>query len=145
MMKKKVFTCGIVMVLFIVAAVVLRKFSDNEKLDYTEVKARVVSSETIVKKDKYSTTAQNVYEIVVRYEGENYDLKNAHNSYSYRPGEYVTVYLSNGKLYANLEGVRSATPLGIAYSVSIIGAFLMFIVAMVMLTKAGQQKKAEQS
>lgn len=142
---KKVFICGAVMVLFIVASVVLRKFADSEKLDYTEVKARVVSSEAREKKNKYSSTTQTVYEIVVRYEGENYDLKNAHNSYSYRPGEYVTVYLSNGKLYANLEGVQSATPLGIAYSVSIIGTFLMFIVAMVMLAKAGQQKKAEQS
>lgn len=138
---KKVFICWAVMALCIVAAVLLRKPAANAKLDYKEVKALVVSSETRQIRNKYSSTTQTKYEIVVRYEGKEYDLKNANNAYSYREGQYVTVYLSGGKLYANLEGVRSATPLGIACSVATAGAFLMFILSMVMLAKTGQQGK----
>ncbi len=139
---KKVLICLGVMVLFIVAAVVLKKPAENAKLDYTKVKARVVSSESRQKriKTRYSTSYQTVYDVVLSYGGKEYELKNAHNSYSYRPGSEVTVYLANGKLYADEEGVRNASPLGIARSVAIGGAFLMFIVSMVMLAKTGQKK-----
>ncbi len=139
---KKVLICLGVMVLFIVAAVVLKRPAENAKLDYTKVKARVVSSESRQKriKTRYSTSYQTVYDVVLSYGGKEYELKNAHNSYSYRPGSEVTVYLANGKLYADEEGVRNASPLGIARSVAIGGAFLMFIVSMVMLAKTGQKK-----
>ncbi|MDE7297395.1 MAG: penicillin-binding protein [Lachnospiraceae bacterium] len=140
---KKVYICLGVMVLFIVAAVLIKKPADDAKLDYKEVKARVVSSEAKQKriKTKYSTTYQTVYEVVVSYNGKEYDLKNAHNSYSYRKGSEVTVYLAYGKLYANIEGVRNASPLGIAHSVAIFGAFAMFILSMLLLAKVGQKNR----
>lgn len=139
---KKVIICGIITVLFIIAAVILRKPMDNAELDYTEVKVQVVSSETKEKvvKTKYSRTNVTEYKVVVRYNGENYDLHNAHNSYSYRKGSTVTAYLSNGKLYANIEGVRSASPMGIAYGAALLGSFGMFIVTMVVLSKSGRRR-----
>ena len=139
---KKVIVCGIITVLFIIATVILRKPMDNAKLDYSEVKVQVVSSETKEKvvKTRYSRTNLTEHEVVVRYNGEKYDLHNAHNSYSYREGSTVTAYLSNGKLYANVEGVRNASPMGIAYFVALLGSFGMFIITMVVLSKSGRKR-----
>ena len=105
---KKVWICGIITVLCIIATVLLRKPMDNAELDYQEVQVRVVSSES--------------------------------KSYSYLEGRDVTAYLYNGKLYANEEGVRSASTEGIAYSVALIASFGMFVATMVMLSKSGQKK-----
>lgn len=140
---KKVWICLGLMVVCIIAAVFLRKAADNTELDYQEVKARVISSKSSQKSVRINgrTTTQTTYDIVVRYAGKDYDLKNAHNTYSYREGADVTVYFSHGKMYADLDGVRNSTPAGIAYLVAVGGAFVMFIVAMVLLTKVGNKKQ----
>lgn len=139
---KKVAVCAVIMVLCIIATVLLRKPMDNAELNYTEVKVRVVSSETHQKtiRTQSSTSYQTTYEVTVLYNGKEYDLKNVHDSYSYREGKDVTAYLSNGKLYANIEGVRNASPAGIAYSAALLGSFGMFIVTMLMLARTGQKK-----
>lgn len=131
------------MVICIIATVLLYKPRSDAELNYTKVQVQVVSSETVERtvRTKYSTTHQTEYEVVVRYNGQNYDLKNAHNSYSYRKGATVTAYLYNGSLYANEEGVRSASPLGIAYSVALVGSFVMLMVTLVLWSKEGSKKK----
>lgn len=113
------------------------------ELEYTKVEAEVVSSETVKKtvKSKYSTSNITEYDIVVRYEGKDYDLKNAHNSYSYREGSMVTVYMANGKMYANEEGIRTSSPMGIAYFVGLIGSFILFIVTLCVWGQVAQNKK----
>lgn len=140
---KKVAICGVLTVLCIVATILLRKPMDNAELDYQEVKAYVVSSQTKQEtvRSKYSTSTRKVYEVIVRYEGKEYKLKNAHNSYSYRAGQNATAYLYKGNLYANTEGVRNASPAGIAYNVALIASFAMFLITMLLLTKVGQKKK----
>lgn len=139
---KKVIVSSILMVICIVAAVLLRGSMDNAELDYEEVQVMVLSSETknTVVKTGYSRSNLTTYEITVSYGGKEYELKNAHDSYSYRKGSMVKAYLSHGKMYANLEGVRSSTPEGIAYFVALIGAFAMFIITMILLTKVGKKK-----
>ena len=114
-MKKVYISLG-VMVVCIIAAVFLRKAMNSVELDYQEVKARVVSSESRQKRIRVNgrTTTQTVYDVVVSYGGKEYDLKNAHNTYMYREGADATVYLSKGKMYADLAGVRNSTPAGIA-------------------------------
>ena len=140
---KKVLALGILTIIFIVATVYLRINMDNMELEYTKVEAEVVSSETVQKgvKSKYSTSNITEYDIVVRYEGKDYDLKNAHNSYSYREGSKVTVYMANGKMYANEEGVRTSSPMGIAYFVGLIGSFILFIVTLCVWGQVAQNKK----
>lgn len=140
---KKVWICGIIMVICIVAAVLLRGPMDNADIDYTEVKVQVVSSETKKTDIKVgnSKSTMTTYDIVVSYQGENYDLKNAHDSYSYRKGATVTAYLSNGKMYANVEGVQTSTPVATAYFVALIGSFVMFFITICLWANAAQQKK----
>ena len=90
---------------------------------------------------RYSTSRQTVYEVVVRYDGENYDLINAHNAYSYQEGKTVKVYLAGGKMYANEEGVRSGSLFGKAYSAALIGSLVMFFVTIILWSKAAQEKR----
>lgn len=143
---KKVYICLAVMVLFIIAAVAFRGPADNENPDYTKVQVCVVSSkekDTTIRYG-YSSSSMTEYEVVVSYGGKEYKLRNAHNAYSYRTGAYVDAYLYNGKLYANVEGVKNATPWGTLYSAALLGAFAMFIVSMLLLSKAGGKKKGEE-
>ena len=115
----------------------------NVEVDYTEVKVQVVSSEKKETTVKTGTSRSTIttYDIVVSYMGKNYDLKNAHDSYSYREGSTVTAYLSNGRMYANVEGVQNATPVATAYFAALIGSFVMFLVTMCLWSNVAQQKK----
>ena len=140
---KKVWVCGVITIICIVATVLLRGPMANADIDYTEVQVKVVSSETKETRIKtgYSTSTMTTYDIVVSYMGKNYDLKNAHNSYSYRQGSTVTAYLSNGKMYANVEGVQTSTPVATAYFVALIGSFVMFFTTICLWANAAQAKR----
>lgn len=140
---KKVWVCGIITIICIVATVLLRGPMANADVEYTEVKVQVVSSETKETTIKVgnSHSEMTTYEIVVSYNGKNYDLKNAHDSYSYRQGSTVTAYLSNGKMYANVEGVQNSTPAATAYFAALIGSFVMFFVTICLWANVAQQKR----
>ena len=140
---KKVYACGIITIICIVATVLLRGPMDNAELDYTEVKAMVVSSGTSTTTIKAGTSRSTMtsYDIYVRYDGEEYKLKNAHDSYSYREGAFVTAYLSGGKMYANVEGVRTSTPIAYAYFTALIGSFVMLFATLLLWANAAQQKR----
>ena len=142
-MKKAAAICGVLTVVFIIATVFLRTKMDNAELSYEEVKVQVLSSETkqTKVKTKYSSSYQTTYEIKVLYDGKEYDLKNAHNSYSYRKGATVTAYLAYGKMYANIEGVRTSSPFGIAYFVGLFGSFGLFFASLMLLAKDSDRKK----
>lgn len=140
---KKVIACGIITIICIVATVLLRGPMANADVEYQEVKVTVISAEkkeTTIKVGKTSSD-MTTYEIVVSYMGENYDLKNAHDTYSYRQGSTVTAYLSNGKMYANVEGVQNSTPVATAYFAALIGSFVMFLITMCLWANVAQQKK----
>lgn len=140
---KKVWVCGVITIICIVATVLLRGPMENTDVEYTEVKVQVVSSEKKETTIKVGNSSSDIttYDIVVSYMGENYDLKNAHDSYSYRQGSTVTAYLSNGKMYANVEGVQNSTPAATAYFAALIGSFVMFFVTICLWANAAQQKR----
>lgn len=133
-MKRKAIISTIVLLICIIATVALRFAVDRVNADYREVKATVVSSET--KQVKVLGSRQTVYEVIVRYEGQRYDLKNTHGTAAYQPGREVTVYLSNGELYANIEGVKTATPLAKVYFGSLFASFAMVVVTVTLISKA---------
>lgn len=133
-MKTKVMISVIVLLLCIAATVGLRIATDRASTDYEEVKVTVVSSET--KQKKVRRSRQTVYEVIVRYEGQNYELKNVHGAYSYQPGRDVTVLLSGGDMYANIEGVKTSTPLSTAYFVFLFASFGMVFVTVMVVSQA---------
>ena len=84
MNKKTVILMGVGFVVSLVLTIVFRILMDDQNLEYEEVQ--------------------------VRYDGETYDLENVHSLSGYSEGRTVKAYLSNGKLYANVEGVNTSTP-----------------------------------
>lgn len=143
---KKVWALGIITVIFIVAAVLLRGPMANADVEYEEVKVTVVSSETVqtTYRTGYSRSTMTEYKIKVLYMGKQYDLKNAHNSYSYREGSTVTAYFANGRMYANVEGVQTSTPVATAYFVALIGSFVLFLIFICTWANEAQRRRRAQ-
>ena len=137
-MKKNTLICIILTVLCIAATVTLRISLENSKPEYKEVMATVVKSET--KRKKVMGNYQSYYEVVVNYNGKKYELQNTHNTYSYPKGREVTAFLSEGELYANIEGVRSSTPLGTAYFISLFICFGMLTVTLILYGKEKEKR-----
>lgn len=136
-MKRKVIISVIALLLCIAATVGLGIAADRAETAYDEVKVTVVSAET--KQKKVLSKRQTVYEIIVQYEGTNYELKNAHGTSGYQPGREITVFFSSGKLYANIEGVKTSTPLAMTYFVFLFSSFGMVIVTTTVISRARRQ------
>lgn len=134
--KKKAVLMWILFVVCVIGTVGLRYLSDREEVEYEEVTATVISAEERELENRKTNTSYTSYDIKVEYEGEEYELKNAHNAYEYRSGREITAYLSRGSLYANIEGVESSTPLFYAYFVFLVASFVMLGVAINQSIKA---------
>lgn len=143
-MKNKVIISWIIFAASVVLAVIFGIILKNMEPTYEEVQARVISSETKQLKNKKNGSTYNFYEVKVEYNGETYDLKNAHSAYEYTKGKKVKAYLANGKLYANIEGVKTSSPIGIIYYIFLLGSFIMLFVASITTSKMSQSKKAMQ-
>lgn len=144
MNKKKAVILWILFIACLVTTVYLNRAVMNSDPDYEEVSVTVVSSKTVKYYNRKTGTTTNKYEIEVRYNGETYDLKNAHDSYSYREGATVKAYLANGKLYANPEGVKTSTPLAKVYFGFLFGTVAVFTAACMSLSKKKPKGKAAQ-
>lgn len=121
-MKNKMLWLWILWVLCLIATVGLWFAMEKVELKYDEVEVRVLSATTKRLKNKTNGDYYDFYEIKVDYNGETYDLENAHDSYSYTQGKKITAYLYKDKLYANVEGVRTATPTAYLYFVFLFGS-----------------------
>lgn len=124
-MWKKSILLALVTVLCLGITVFLRFAADNADREYTKVEVTVLTAETRYK--KVGRSSQRYYEITVRYQGKTYDLENAHETYSYTPGKQVKAYLSDGRLFANIEGVKSTGPVATAYFVGLFATFGLVI------------------
>lgn len=138
-MKKKSIILSILTVLCIIITVFLWFAMNNQELEYEEVKATVVSSNSGYR--RVAGSRQIYYDVKVEYEGKTYDLQNVYSSASYIPGLEVTVYSANGNLYANEAGVNTSTPLAITYFVFLFGSFIMFGITLTTMSKSHQKKK----
>ena len=129
MNKKIVILLGLGFVVSLVMMIFFRIRMDNQELEYEEVQVRVVSTDkdTVKVRTGYSSSTTTKYVVVVQYEGRNYDLENVHGLSGYSEGRTVKAYLSNGKLYANIEGVNTSTPTAYAYFGFLFATFILFM------------------
>ena len=142
-MKKKSIISWCIFVVCLIATVVLWFMVDAQDVEYEEVEARVVSAATKQVKNRSNGTTYDFYEVMVDYNGKTVELENVHNTYQYPQGKMVTAYLANnGRLFANIEGVSSSTPLATVYFVFLFGSFIMIFVALYYTGKANQEKMA---
>lgn len=128
MNKTKVILMGVGFVVCLVLTIVFRIRMDNQALEYKEVQVLVVSTDTKTTKIRmsYSSNSTTKYVVKVSYEGKTYNLENVHSLSGYSKGRTVKAYLSHGKLYANIEGVNTSTPVAYAYFGFLIASFILF-------------------
>ena len=124
-MKKSYIILGAITIFCVIITIALRIFMNNMEVNYEEVNVTVISSESHLK--RVGKSRQRVYEVKVKYEDNTYDLENVHDTYSYVEGDQITAYLSNGKLYANIEGVRTSTPLSSVYFIFVFISLILVI------------------
>ncbi len=142
-MKNKVAIMWGITAFCLIMTVVFWFLMNKVELNYEEVTAIVTntSSKDIVNKDTGNRTT--FYEIIVEYEGEEYELQNVHGLSGYYKGKSVKALLSNGKLYANVEGIKSTSPVAIVYFIFLFGTFGMLIASSTYMSKAKQKEKTE--
>lgn len=140
-MNKKVIILWSIFIVCLVLTIVLWFAMNKANPEFEEVKATVLSSKTEEIVNKKTGSRTTFYKVEVRYNGETYDLENAHNTYMYQQGKTVTAYLYNGKLYANQEGVKTSTPIATVYFIFLFGSFGMLMVAATYTSKAYQKNK----
>ncbi len=140
-MSKKVFILWGLFVVCVAVTVGLWFKMNEAELDYEEVEVKVLNAVTKQVKNRNNRSTYNTYEITVEYDGEEYSLENAHSASGYLKGRTVKAYLSNGRLFANEEGVRTSTPVATVYFVFLFGSFGMLLWAAMESGKHFQKKR----
>lgn len=140
-MKNKVaLMWGLTIVCFILT-VIFWFLMNNQDINYEEVMATVTdtSSREVVNKKTHNKTT--FYTVMVKYEGKEYELHNVHSLVGYYKGKSVKALLSNNKLYANEEGIKSTSMVAIIYFIFLFGTFGMLMLSATYTSKVKQKKK----
>lgn len=142
-MKNKVAIMWIITVVVLILTIIFWFLMNEAEVNYEEVTAIVTntSSKTVVNKKTGSRTI--FYEVKVRYEGKEYDLQNVHSLAGYSEGRSIKVLLSNEKLYANVEGIKSTSPVSIIYFIFLFATFGMLIASCTYMSKMNGKKKEQ--
>lgn len=140
MKKKNAIMWGVTVICFI-STIFLWFLMNNSQIKYEEVTAVVTdtSSREIVNKGTNNRTT--FYEVKVEYEGKEYELQNVHGLAGYYKGKSVKALLSNDKLYANEEGIKSTSPIAIIYFIFLFATFGMVMLSATCTSKEKSRKK----
>lgn len=140
MKNKGTILWGITAICFVLT-VVFWFLMNKTEVHYEEVSAVVThtSSREVVNKNTHNRTT--FYEVKVFYNDKEYELQNVHGLAGYFKGKTVKALLSNDKLYANVEGIKSTSPMAIVYFVFLFGTFGMLMVSATYMSKVKHKKK----
>lgn len=140
-MKNKVTIMWVITVLCLILTIVFWFLMNKVEVNYEEVTAIVTDTSTKEVVNKKTGSRTTFYEVKVKYDGKEYDLKNVHGLTGYSEGRSVKALLSNDKLYANIEGIKSTSPVAIIYFIFLFGTFIMLFVAATYSSKLKQNKE----
>lgn len=138
--KKRVIILWSAFIVCIITTIVLWFAMNNSKPQYEEVQATVLNSKVNQVVNKKTGSKTNFCKVEVEYNGQNYELGNVHSISTYPKGKKVKAYLYNEKLYANTEGVKTSTPVAIAYFIFLFGNFILLYIALVQTTKINKKE-----
>lgn len=138
-MKNKVALMWIITAICLILTIVFWFLMNKTEVKYEEVTAIVTSTSTKEVVNKKTQNRTTFYEVKVKYDGEEYELQNVHGLSGYYKGKSVTALLSNNKLYANVEGIKSTSPIAIVYFVFLFGTFGMLMLSATYMSKAKKQ------
>ena len=143
-MKNKTIILWAITGICLILTVVFWFLMNNQEVKYEEVTAIVTSATSREVVNKKSGSKTTFYDVRVKYDGKDYDLQNVHGLSGYSNGKSVKALLANGKLYANVEGIKSTSPIAITYFVFLFGTIAMVVVSATYMSKAKAKKKEEQ-
>lgn len=138
-MKSKVAIMWIVTAICLILTVVFWFLMNKTEVKYEEVTAIVISTSTKEVVNKKTQNRTTFYEVKVKYDGKEYELQNVHGLSGYYEGKSVKALLANDKLYANVEGIKSTSPIAIVYFVFLFGTFGMLMLSATYMSKAKKQ------
>ena len=140
-MQKKAKLIWCLFIICLIAMIGLRIAMEVQELEYEEVEVRVVSAETKHVKNRKTGSTQDYYIVKVAYKGEVHELGNAYKTSQYDTGDYVKAYVSNGHLFANIEGVSTSTPVAKVYFACLYGCFGLLIAGVYFSAKEKEEAK----
>lgn len=85
--------------------------------------------------------------MVVEYNGKNYEVENLRTNETLKYHTYLSTkkpanaYFSNGKIYANIEGIRTTTVIGTIYFVFLFGTLILIFTTAVLVGCVVEAKK----
>ncbi len=144
-MKNKAAFMWTITAICLILTIVFWFLMNKKEVKYEEVSATVIntsSKEIINKNTKNKTT---FYEVKVEYKGKEYALQNVHGLAGYYKGKNVKALLSNDILYANIEGIKSSSPIAIIYFIFLFGTFGMFFASATYMSKNKKLNRKERS
>lgn len=139
-MKKKSTILVLITIFCFIATVALWFAVNKSNPEYTEVEAKVLSVDSRYVQGRRGTSRLEK-EVIVEYQGKEYTLKNVISTSRFGVGRDATVYLSNGKLYENIDGVKTSTPLAMVYFAFLFITFGMIIISATYISRSRKKRK----
>ena len=142
--KKLSIISGVLLVVFFVMAVAFYVLSNNQHLSYEVVEVNVISAHSANPLSKTDSDR-----VVVEYNGKNYEVENLRTNETLKYHTYLSskkpakAYFSNGKIYANIEGIRSTTVIGTIYFVFLFGTLILIFTTAILVGCVVEAKKRE--
>ncbi len=142
--KKLSIISGVLLGVFFVMAVVFYVLNNNEHLSYEVVEVNVISAHSANPLSKTDSDR-----VVVEYNGKNYEVENLRTNETLKYHTYISsknpakAYFSNGKIYANIEGIRTTTVIGTIYFVFLFGTLILIFTTAVLVGCVVEAKKRE--
>ena len=142
--KKLSIISGVLLVVFFVMAVAFYVLSDNQHLSYKVVQVNVISVHSANPLSKIDRDR-----VVVEYNGNNYEVENLRTNETLKYHTYLSTknpanaYFSKGKIYANIEGIRTTTVIGTIYFVFLFGTLILIFTTAVLVGCVVEAKKRE--
>lgn len=139
-MKNKVAIMWIITAICLILTIVFWLLMNKVEVQYEEVTATVINTSTKEVVNKNTNNRTTFYEVKVEYNGKEYELQNVHGLSGYYKGKSVKALLSNDKLYANVEGIKSTSSVAIVYFAFLFGTFGMLMVSSTYMSKMKTKK-----
>lgn len=143
--KKYSIIMGIVFAVALVLTILSRIMADGKAFSYETVEVTVKKVEASAVNTKGKKLRD--IDVVVSYEGKEYDLKNvltgeiskyeAARAYS----QPVEVLFCNGKMYSNVQGIKSGAAIAKLYFVFLAMDFVAFLLMVMNIGKYNDCKK----
>lgn len=142
--KKFSIVSAILLAVFFLMTVVFYVLSHNQILSYKVVQVNVISVDienplNKIDKDK----------VVVEYNGKNYEVENLMTNETLKYHTYLSsqkpadAYFANGRIFANIDGIRSTSMIGIIYFVFLFGTLILIFTTAVLIGCVVEAKKRE--